>query len=96
MPTQITNKKMFIDMLNKQLNDDDIILITRDLGNTIKVIEKRNTKQVTFEFAADSFKRKNDIGHFTFGKTPVISFCVCSKDEASIETIEMFDNIKSK
>jgi hypothetical protein len=93
MPTQVTNKKMFIDMLNKQLTDDDIILITRDLGNTIKVIEKRNTKQVTFEFAADSFKRKGDIGHFAFGKTPVIAFSICSKDEASDETIEIFNNI---
>jgi len=81
-------------MLDKQLNNDDIILITGDLGKTIKVIEKRNAKQVTFEFAADSFKRKGDIGHFAFGKTPILAFSICSKDEASDETIEMFNKLE--
>ena len=54
-----------------------------------KLILKKNEKKVTFSFAADAFKRKGDIGHIAYGKTPMVAFSVCEKEDASQETIDI-------
>lgn len=89
MATKVMNKKKFIEWLDKQITDDQIILLSQDLEGNLTVNKKRNVKKVTFGFAADAFKRKNDIGHFAFGKTPVLAFSVCEKSDVTEETIKL-------
>ncbi|MFI0427756.1 MAG: hypothetical protein ACH34V_12465 [Flavobacterium sp.] len=89
MATTIMNKRKFIDWLEKQLTDKQIILMTQDMTGSVSVNQKRNEKKVTFAFAADAYKRKDDIGHIAFGQTPMVAFSVCEKEHVSTETLKM-------
>lgn len=93
MATQIQNKKGFLTWLENELDDNDVILITTDIED-VSLKKKRNSKQVKFDFAADAFKSKDDVGHIAFRKTPVVAFSVASKEDVSEETASMFDSIK--
>lgn len=83
MNTQIFSKDKFIQMLQNELKEDQIIVLTAELEGTISLNKKRNVKKVTFGFAADAFKMKDDIRHFAFGKTPVLAFSVVNREDAS-------------
>lgn len=83
------NKRKFIDWLEKQLTDKQIILMTQDMTGSVSVNQKRNEKKITFAFAADAYKRKDDIGHIAFGQTPMVAFSVCEKEHVSTETLKM-------
>lgn len=92
MPTTIMNKRKFINWLEKQLTDEQIILMTQDITGTVSVNKKKNEKKVTFGFAADAFKRKGDIGHIAFGQTPMVAFSVCEKTDVSEETLDILNS----
>lgn len=75
--------------LDKQLTDDHTIVMSQELTGEMSVKPKKNEKRVTFAFAADSFKRKDDVGHIAFGETPMIAFAVCKDKDLSEETKKM-------
>ena len=87
--TKIFTKATFIKLLQAQLEDDQIIVLTGSLEGTISVNTKRNVKKVTFGFAADAFRRKGDIGHFAFGATPAFAFAIVNKEDASDLSISL-------
>lgn len=89
MATTTFSKARFIQFLEKQLDENDIVLMTQDLEGNLSVTPKRNVKKVMFGFAADAFKRKEDIGHIVFGETPVAAFCICKKKDVSDDTYNM-------
>jgi hypothetical protein len=86
MSTVILSKENFIGWLDKNISDNQVVLMTRDMTGTVSVNEKTNQKKVTFSFAADAFKRKTDIGHIAFGQTPCLSFCICNPEQVSDST----------
>lgn len=96
MTTVIMDKKKFIDWLQKQVGETDIIVMSQSMVGTASVNKKKNEKRVTFSFAADSFMAKDDIGHIAFGLTPTFSVVVCERKYASLESIEMIDVKKFK
>ena len=89
MATMAMNKSKFIEWLGKQLTDEQIILVTQDMTGSVTVNTKKNSKKVTFAFAADAFRRAGDIGHIAFGQTPVVAFSVCEKSDVSEETLKL-------
>lgn len=94
MATQIGNKKLLLEWIEKEVKDDDIILLSQDYVGEISVNQKLNQKKIPFAFAADAFKRKDDIGHIAYGETPMVAFCVVKHEHASEETIETYNKIK--
>lgn len=85
------NKRKFIDWLEKQLTDEQVILMSQDLTGSLTYTKKRNEKKVSFAFAADAFSSKDGVGHIAFGKTPMVAFSVCEKEDVSKETLEILD-----
>ncbi len=88
MSTITFSKKRFIQFLEQQLDNDDIILMTQDLEGSLSVAKKRNVKKITFGFAADAFKQEG-VGHIAFGKTPMVAFSICKETDVSDQTIQM-------
>ena len=87
----IMSKKKFIDWLDKQLNEEEVILITQDLTGELSYSKKRNEKKVSFGFAADAFKDKDTVGDFLYNDTPLFSVAVCKKTHVSEETLELYN-----
>lgn len=88
MATVTFSKKRFIQFLEQQLDEDDIILMTKDLEGSISVAKKRNVKKITFGFAADAFKQEG-VGHIFYGKTPMVAFSICKNTDVSDHVIQM-------
>jgi len=95
MATVVLNKRKFIEWLEKQLTDDQVILMTQDIAGQLKYVKKRNETQIPFAFAADCWKHQNGVGHIAYGKTPVVAFGVSEKNEVSEETLKMFNQQNS-
>lgn len=89
MATLVLTKKKFLTWLNKELENDQVILVSPDLTGEMSLNKKRNEKKVSFAFAADSFKEQDGIGHFAFGKTPVMAFTICKKTDLSDDTLKL-------
>ena len=89
MATTLMTKRKFIDWLEKQLTDEQIIVMSQELTGSVSVNKRKNEKKVTFGFAADAFKQKDDIGHIAFGQTPMVAFSVCEKTDVSDETLKL-------
>ncbi len=89
MSTVVMSKQRFIEYLQKQLDNKDVILLTQDMSGSVSLVKKRNTKTVQFDFAADVFASKDGVGHIAFGKTPVAAFCICKAGDVTKETLEM-------
>lgn len=56
-------KEKFIEWIARQIQDDEIVVMT-NIHNNISVGGKKNdrTKKITFEYAANDFKRNDSIG----------------------------------
>ena len=82
-----------MEWLDKQLTDEQIILMSQELTGNLTYTKKRNEKKVSFAFAADAFKKADDVSHIAFGKTPMVAFSVCEKQDVSDETIEILNKV---
>lgn len=96
MATQITTKSGFIKWLTDGLEDDDIIILTSDHVGEISVKPKLNQMKIPFSFAADSFKRKDTVGDFAFGRIPTLAFAICKQEDASQETLNMIKALNKR
>jgi len=88
MATTIMTKKKYIEYLSKQLNDNDIILMTQE-GTEVEVVKKRNEKNIKMSFAADAFKKADCVGDIGTGKVPVLAIAICKEEHCSDETLKM-------
>ncbi len=89
MATKILTKQEFVKFINENVEDDEFVLFSADMVGSLKVVKKRNIKEVTFGYAADAFKESDGIGHFAFGRTPVVSFSVCNKSQLSQSSLDL-------
>ena len=89
MATHIISKKAFIESLEKQIKDDDVVVLSPDLQNA-SVKKKKNEKHVTFRFVADTFKQPDDVKHLFFNTTPAVAFLICSLQDLSDETVTLY------
>lgn len=94
MATTIMTKKKYLEYLNKQLKDSDIILMTQE-GTEVEVVKKRNEKNIKMSFAADAFKKADCVGDIGTGKVPVLAIAICKQEHCSDETLKML-GIKPK
>jgi hypothetical protein len=89
--TLVASKKRFLEYLDKQIKDDEVIVLTNHLSGQVSASKKRNTKSVTFDFAGDAFSRPEDIGHIAFGKTPVLAVCICKREDIADKAFEQLE-----
>lgn len=87
MSTQVMSKKDFLDMLNKDIKDDDHILITTNMDGTSEVMKKRKLKKFPFAFAADAFKDETSLhdlfksnGLTVTSKVPMFAVIIATDD----------------
>lgn len=85
--TLIATKKRFIEYLEKQIKDDEFVVLTQTLSGNMSVNKKRNSKTMQFDFAADAFAQEG-LGHIMFGKTPVVAICICPPEFISEQALE--------
>lgn len=96
MATTVMNKRRFIDWLEKQLTDEQVVLMTQELTGNLTYTKKRNEKKVSFAFAADCFKKAEDVSHIAYGKTPMVAFSVCEKEDVSEDTLKFLEDSLDK
>jgi hypothetical protein len=87
MSTQVMSKKDFLDMLNKDIKDEDHILISSNIDGTSEVMKKRKLKRFPFAFAANAFENEtslNDLfksdGLTVSSKVPMFAVIVATDD----------------
>lgn len=87
MSTQVMSKQEFIDMLKKDINDNDHILISSNIDGTSEVMKKRKLKRLPFAFAANAFENEtslNDLfksnGLTVTSKVPMFAVIVATDD----------------
>lgn len=96
MGTTVMNKRRFINWLEKQLTDEQVILMSQELTGNLTYTKKRNEKKVSFSFAADCFKTTEDVSHIAFGKTPMVAFSVCEREDISEDTLNFLQESLDK
>jgi hypothetical protein len=92
--TTLTTKRKLIEWLEKELPEDDAILMSSTVDGSIQYLKKHNAQRVPFVFAAEGFKRPGDVGHIAFGGTECISFLIVSPDALSERARQDFDKLK--
>lgn len=96
MATQITTKAGFVKWIQENITDEQIIMLTNDMVGSVSVKPKLNQKNIQFSFAADSFKAKDTVGDFAFGKVPTLAFAICKPEDASEETLDMIEELNKR
>lgn len=90
----VASKKRFMEWIDAQIKDEEVIVITNNVGGNLSASAKTNRKNVTLSFPADAFARPNDVGHIAFGKTPVVALCICAPEHISETALELIDKAK--
>lgn len=96
MATTIFNKKQILEWVDRNVKDDQLVLMTMDMTGSCTVSPKNNQKKVSFVFAADAFKAKDDIRDLAFRQTPSVCFAICDKMFVSEEAIKMLEEALKK
>lgn len=89
MSTIILTKAGFIKWLEKEVKEDELILMTQDINGTLMYKKRDNAKVVPFAFAANAFKSQDGVDHIAFGKTPVVGFAICKREDLSEQTLKV-------
>ncbi len=84
----IGTKKKFLELIENQIDDDDVVVLSTDLCGTISASKKQNSQKVGFVFAADIFAQPDDIGHIAFGETSAIGLLICKEKQLSADVIK--------
>jgi hypothetical protein len=90
----VASKKRFLEFIEKQIKDDEFVVMSNSLSGQLSANQKRNTKSATFDFAADAFAQKG-IGHIYLGKTPVVAICICPPEFISEKTLSEIEKAES-
>lgn len=81
MPTYIYSKKDFINYLEKQLTDKDVVVLTNELSGNLS-ISKKNGLKLSHVYAPNSFKDEG-VGHIAFGKSHPLGMIITDKERLS-------------
>jgi hypothetical protein len=93
--TTIFTKKEFIQMLQKALNDDQVVLLSRDVVGTLSVNQKKNQKTITFAYAADAFKESDTIADILSNRVSVCSFAFADRKNISDQSLQKLAGSKA-
>lgn len=81
MPTYIYNKKDLIDFINKEVSDNQVVVLTNELTGNLS-LSKKNGIKVTHQYAHDTFKDIG-IGHLAFNKSHALGIIIADKERLS-------------
>lgn len=93
MPTYIYNKKDFLEFIDKQVGDDEVIVFTNELIGNISMSKKSGIK-LTHQYANDTFLDEG-IGHIAFGKSHPLGMIIAKQERLSNKAKEAMGNIRN-
>lgn len=88
MPTIILNKKNFLEWVERQIQDDQIVIISPD-GTKAEIKKRTNERRVEFSFVADTFLEKDSVNDIYNGSVLGCAFFIASPEQLSEETLKM-------
>jgi len=95
MGTIITSKRKFINMLNKQIKDDEIIIFTTEMNGEAYAASKRNPCiRLPFAFAGDAFKQSNSLNAVM--RNPCFAVTILPKSDISQQALDLVDSEEIK
>ena len=93
--TSVTTKKEFLEMLDKSIDDDQIIVFTTALeGTSFAASKKVPMVRLPFGFAGDAFKEPRSINAFM--RNPVFAVALLPESDLSEHAINLTEKNKRK
>lgn len=87
--TYIFTKAGLIDMINRDIKDDEMVVLSTNLSGTLSFSKKKGTI-LPFQFAADAMKF-DGVAHIAFGETTAMGLMIIKKEwlsEKSLKALE--------
>jgi len=93
MATQLTTKKEFLELLAKEIKDDEVILFTTEFEGQAYAASKRNPYiRLPFAFSGDALKDSEGLNHIL--KHTLFAAMVVPKDKLTDKALELLNNQK--
>ena len=93
MPTYIYSKKDFIEFIETQVKDNEVIVFTNEMSGNLSVSKKKGL-QITHQYSEKTFK-DSGVGHIAFGNTQAIGVLIAKQDEISEDGKKAMTNIQN-
>lgn len=84
--TYIFTKAGLIDMINRDIKDDEMVVLSTNLSGTLSFSKKKGTI-LPFKFAADALN-VDGVGHIVFGNTTGMAIMIVKKDLLSEKSLK--------
>ena len=81
MPTYTYSKKDFINFIEKQVKDDEIIVLTNEKTGNLSTSKKKGL-QVNHAYAPEVFSEEG-VGHIAFGETTSLGILIANEKRIS-------------
>jgi hypothetical protein len=95
MSTLVVSKKIFIDMLNRQIKDDDVIVFTNEMNGEAYAASKRNPFiRLPFAFSGEAFKVPNGLKAVL--DNPCFAVSVLPRTELSVKAFNLITEVENK
>jgi hypothetical protein len=95
MATLVVSKKIFLEMLMKQIKDDEIIVFSNELSGEAYAASKRNPFiRLPFAFSGDAFKTPNGLNAVM--KNPIFAVAILSKKDLSEKAVNLIEEPEIK
>lgn len=92
MPTYVYQKKDFIEFIEQQVKDDEVIVFTNELTGNMSTSKKGGIK-ITHQYSEKAFKDEG-IGHIAFGETQPIGMLIAKEKRISEDGKQAMLNIQ--
>jgi len=93
MATQLTTKKEFLELLAKEIKDDEVILFTTEFEGQAYAASKRNPYiRLPFAFSGEALKDSEGLNHIM--KNTLFAAMVVPKEKLTDHAIELLNTSK--
>jgi hypothetical protein len=93
MATQLTTKQEFIDLLSKEIKDDEVILFTTEFDGQAYAASSRNPYiRLPFAFSGDALKESQGLNHIL--KNAIFAAMIVPKEKLTDAAIELLNSKK--
>lgn len=90
MATIILTKTKFLEWIERQIKDDQIVVISPD-ATKAEIKKKTNEKRIEYSFAADSFKIADSVNDLYTGRMLNCAMVFVDRVDISDETLLMIE-----
>lgn len=93
MPTYIYNKKDFIEFIETQVKEGEVIAFTNEMNGTLSFSKKKGTI-IPFQFAPDSFQDQG-VGHIHFNESTPLGILIVKESRLTEQSKKAMLNIQN-